>query len=339
MYQWVRPALFALDAECAHDLTLAALSRSGVVTRNIYGNRVPACPTHIMGLELPNPVGLAAGLDKNGVAINALAGLGFGFIEIGTVTPRPQPGNSRPRLFRLPEQQALINRLGFNNDGVEALRERVRASRHGCVLGINIGRNADTLPEQAIADYLAGLAAVYELASYITVNISSPNTKGLRDLQADSALDELLGQLMSKRDQLAQQHGRRVPLAVKIAPDLDEAALAAVAERLVAHGVDCAIATNTTIERDQVPARWRAEAGGLSGAPLATPATRVIRQLAACLDGAVPIIGVGGIVSGEAAVAKLEAGASAVQIYSGLVYRGPALIRECVQAIRAYQAA
>lgn len=337
MYQWIRPALFSLDAERSHQLGLNALTQAGAMVHWLYGGRVPECPVELMGLKLPNPVGLAAGLDKDGLAIRALAGMGFGFVEIGTVTPVAQPGNPRPRLFRLPGEQALVNRMGFNNAGVEALCERLRACRQAGVVGVNIGRNADTPPDQAIRDYLNGLAAVYALASYVTVNISSPNTRGLRDLQGGDALDELLGQLVSRRNDWAQQHGRRLPIAVKIAPDLDESALETIANRLISHGIDAVIATNTTTARDGVADAWRGEAGGLSGVPLARRSTQVVRQLSDALNGALPIIGVGGVDSGTAAIEKLNAGASAVQLYTGLIYRGPALVRECVEAIRGYR--
>lgn len=336
MYNLIRPALFSLDAERAHHLTLSGLAHAPAVARRLYGSRVPDCSVRVMGLDLPNPVGLAAGLDKDATAIAGLGGLGFGFVEVGTVTPVAQPGNAKPRLFRLTSHNAIINRMGFNNGGVQALCERVRASNWGGVLGINIGRNADTRPEQTVNDYLTGLAAVYALASYVTINISSPNTKGLRDMQGGDALDELLGRLVRARDGLAGQHGRRVPLAVKIAPDLDSADLAFIAQSLVEHGIDGVIATNTTISRDNVPERWRDEAGGLSGRPVTARSTQVIAELAECLDGALPIIGVGGIDSGAAAVEKLAAGASAVQIYTGLIYRGPALVRECVEAAARY---
>lgn len=338
MYKYIRPALFTLDAERAHHLTLAALRRSSRLMSCLYGRHVPDCPVEVMGLKLANPVGLAAGLDKDGRAIDGLAGLGFGFLEMGTVTPVAQPGNPRPRLFRLPEHNAIINRMGFNNDGVAALCARVRASRYRGVLGINIGRNASTVPAQAIQDYLAGLEAVYTLASYVTINISSPNTKGLRDMQAGDALDELLTQMVRRRDALAQQHGRRLPLAVKIAPDLQPAELEGIARRLLAHKLDAVIATNTTISRHNLPARWQAAQGGVSGTPVAGRSVHIIRQLAPMLDGALPIIGVGGIDNGAAAVEKLAAGAVAVQLYSGLIYQGPGLVRECVEAIRHYRA-
>lgn len=337
MYRCIRPALFSLDAERSHQLTLNGLARAEPIAERLYGQSVPDCPTRLMGLDLPNPVGLAAGLDKDGTAIDGFAALGFGFLEIGTVTPVAQPGNPYPRLFRLVPEQAIINRMGFNNEGVEALCERVRTSHYSGVLGINIGRNAATSPEQAVTDYVAGLDAVYPLASYVTINISSPNTTGLRDMQTGAALDDLLGQLVSRRDELGRQHNRYVPLCIKIAPDLYDSELEIVSNALFNHGVDGVLATNTTIQRDGVPENWRYEAGGLSGAPLGKRSTQVIRQMATLLDGALPIIGVGGIDSGDKAVEKLEAGASAVQLYSGLIYRGPGLVRECVNAVKAYR--
>lgn len=338
MYSLIRPALFSLDAERAHHLTLSGLGRASAAAHWFYGRYVPDCPVRVMGLDLPNPVGLAAGLDKDAVAINGLGGLGFGFVEVGTVTPVAQSGNAKPRLFRFADQNAIVNRMGFNNGGVEALCKRVRASRYRGVLGINIGRNADTRTDRAVDDYLTGLAAVYALASYVTVNISSPNTQGLRDMQGGDALDELLARLVKARDGLAEQHGRRVPLAVKIAPDLDAADIDHIAQRLIFHGIDGVIATNTTINRDNVPAGWGDEAGGLSGRPVAGRSTQVITELSQRLNGALPIIGVGGIDSGATAVEKLAAGASAVQIYTGLIYRGPTLVRECVEAAAQYLA-
>lgn len=336
MYDMIRPALFALDAERVHHLTLSALARLPAPARWLYGDRVPNCPVRVMGLDLPNPVGLAAGLDKDAVAVAGLSALGFGFVEVGTVTPVAQPGNAKPRLFRLVTQDAIINRMGFNNAGVGALCRRLRASRYRGVLGINIGRNADTRPDRAVNDYLTGLAAVYALASYVTINISSPNTRGLRDMQGGGALDELLGRVIEARDGLAEQHGSRVPIAVKIAPDLESREIETIATRLLEHGVDGVIATNTTIRRDNVPERWQAEAGGLSGRPVAGRSTRVIVELAGCLHGEIPIIGVGGIDSGATAVEKLAAGASAIQLYTGLIYRGPDLVRECVAAVAEY---
>ncbi|HSG65298.1 MAG TPA: quinone-dependent dihydroorotate dehydrogenase, partial [Gammaproteobacteria bacterium] len=288
----------------------------------------------VMGIDFPNPVGLAAGLDKNGEFVDGLSRLGFGFIEVGTVTPRPQPGNPRPRVFRLPPARALINRLGFNNDGVDRLLENVRATSYRGVLGINIGKNADTPIERSADDYLACLRKVYPVASYVTVNISSPNTKDLRELQRESELDRLLGALKAEQRQLADAHGKHVPLAVKIAPDLDAGQVRAIADALRAHSVEAVVATNTTTARDRVSGVANAkEAGGLSGAPLAPRATMVIRQLAGALAGEVPIIGVGGILSADDARGKIDAGASLVQLYPGLVYRGPGLVTECVGAL------
>ncbi|RPJ48560.1 MAG: quinone-dependent dihydroorotate dehydrogenase [Betaproteobacteria bacterium] len=336
MYTLLRPLLFALDAESAHHLTLTSLqlaARTGVV-----GACVPladAAPRRVMGLDFPNPVGLAAGLDKNGEYIDALAALGFGFLEIGTVTPRPQPGNPRPRMFRLPAAQAVINRMGFNNLGVDALIANVQRARFRGVLGINIGKNFDTPLERAADDYVACLRKVYLHASYVTVNISSPNTKNLRQLQQTDELGQLLATLQTERQRLADRHGRRVPLALKIAPDLDRTQVAAIAELLVTHSIDAVIATNTTIAREAVAhLRHGAETGGLSGAPLTLQAQTVAAQLAAALAGAVPIIGVGGIMSGADAAARVAAGASLVQLYTGLVYAGPALVSACINSIR-----
>ena len=327
MYPLLRPFLFGLDPETAHRLTFHALdaaSRLGLVAQ-----RVPPSPRRVMGLEFPNPVGLAAGLDKNGDHLDALAALGFGFIELGTVTPRPQPGNPPPRLFRLPRAEAIINRMGFNNAGVDALVANVRRARYRGILGINIGKNFDTPVARAADDYLACLRSAYPHASYIAVNISSPNTPGLRTLQNAGELRELLAALARERDELAARLARRVPLAVKIAPDLDPAQIAEIARLLADNGADAVIATNTTLSRQGIEGLPHArEAGGLSGAPLASRATEVIRLLARELAGALPIIGVGGILSGRDAREKMEAGASLVQIYTGLIYRGPSLVRE-----------
>lgn len=335
MYTLFRPLLFRLDPETAHHLTLTSLQ----IAYRLGLSRLlapPACgkPVTVMGIAFPNALGLAAGLDKNGTYIDALAALGFGFIEIGTVPPRPQPGNPRPRLFRLPAAQAIINRMGFNNDGVEALIANVRAARFRGVLGINIGKNFDTPIERAADDYLTCLTAVYPHASYVAVNISSPNTKNLRDLQSGDALSDLLGKLKAAQTQLAQQHGRYVPLAVKIAPDLDDAQIADIARLLQQHRIDGVIATNTTLARDTVQHLAHGnQAGGLSGAPVREASTAVIRKLAQLLAGTVPIIGVGGVLNGADARAKIVAGASLVQIYSGLIYRGPALVAECVKTL------
>ena len=338
MYSLLRPALFCLDAEKAHAAGLRALDlahRTGTLS---LATRTPVpLPTRAFGLEFPNPVGLAAGLDKNGEHIDALFALGFGYVEIGTITPRPQAGNPAPRLFRLPEHQAVINRMGFNNAGVDALVENVRRARrqHPGLLGINIGKNKDTPNDQAHVDYLACLEKVYPLADYITVNISSPNTAGLRELQEEQALRELISRLREAQEQLAGRHGRRVPMLVKVAPDLSDAAIDGVARVLTELQVDGVIATNTTIARIGVEGhRLANEAGGLSGAPVMARSTAVLRRLRTRLPEAIPLIGVGGICSGADAVAKMSAGATMVQVYSGLVYRGPELVGDCVEAIR-----
>lgn len=337
MYPLARPFLFALDAERAHGLTLSALElawRTG--TTPLLAARPAPMPTSAFGLDFPNPVGLAAGLDKNGEHIDALFGLGFGFVEIGTVTPRPQAGNPKPRLFRLPRHAAIINRMGFNNAGVDALVRNVeRSSQRTGPLGINIGKNKDTPNEDALSDYLACMEKVYPLADYITVNISSPNTAGLRELQEEQALRRLVGGLREAQEHLAAQHGRRVPMLVKVAPDLSDRDIEAAARVLGELEVDGVIATNTTIGREGVEHdRRAAETGGLSGAPLLGQSTLVLRRLRARLPERIPLIGVGGIQSGADAVAKMSAGATLVQCYSGLIYRGPALIGECVDAIR-----
>ncbi|MCB1776472.1 MAG: quinone-dependent dihydroorotate dehydrogenase [Candidatus Competibacteraceae bacterium] len=298
-------------------------------------HRVPVAPVQVMGLRFPNPVGLAAGLDKNGECIRAWETLGFGFIEIGTVTPRPQPGNPKPRMFRLPKAQALINRMGFNNQGVDYLVEQTRRADFKGVLGINIGKNTDTPVAQATEDYLLGLRKVYPWASYVTVNISSPNTPGLRDLQYGEALNQLLVALKAEQQRLADRYGRYVPLAIKIAPDLTDTDLVTVGEALLRYGLDAVIATNTTFSRAGVEHLPHAgETGGLSGAPLMTRSTEIVRRLANILQGELPIIAAGGILSGADAAAKIAAGASLIQLYTGLIYRGPVLIRESVEAIR-----
>jgi dihydroorotate dehydrogenase len=332
-YCLVKPFVFALDPETAHELTLsglAALQKTGVLP----AYRPPrASPAKVMGLDFPNRVGLAAGLDKNGEIIDALANWGFGFIEVGTVTPRPQPGNPRPRLFRLPEAQGIINRMGFNNHGVDALVANVKAAKYRGILGINIGKNFDTPIERAADDYLACLDKVYGHASYVTVNISSPNTKNLRQLQGESELDALLGALKARQVALAQTHGRYVPMALKIAPDLDEAQIVNIADALRRHRIDGVIATNTTLSREGVERlKHGDEAGGLSGAPLFERSTGVLRRLTLALAGELPVIAAGGIVDGAKARAKLDAGAALVQVYSGLVFKGPDLVRECVAA-------
>ena len=337
MYPLARPFLFGLDAETAHGLGLKALDlayRTG--TTPLVARPITPMPTKVMGLTFPNPVGLAAGMDKNGAHIDALFALGFGFVEIGTVTPRPQPGNPKPRMFRLPQYQAVINRLGFNNEGVDALVRNVEAARRDRgLLGINIGKNKDTANERAASDYLYCLERVYPLADYVTVNISSPNTAGLRELQEEQSLRRLVGCLREAQERLASQHGKRVPVLVKIAPDLADADIDAVARVLADMGVDGVVATNTTVARTAVQGdRHAGEVGGLSGAPLMGQAPLVLRRLRARLPESIPLVGVGGILSGADAVAKMAAGANLVQCYTGLVYRGPELIAECVDAMR-----
>ncbi|HRY18549.1 MAG TPA: quinone-dependent dihydroorotate dehydrogenase [Candidatus Competibacteraceae bacterium] len=335
-YLFLRTLLFQLDPETAHDWTCNFLRITpSFPLKAVFSAGIPTTPLQVMGLHFPNPVGLAAGLDKNGECIKAWDALGFGFIEIGTVTPRPQPGNPGPRMFRLPEAHALINRMGFNNQGIDYLVAQVRRARFKGVLGINIGKNADTPVERAADDYLLGLRKVYPWASYVTVNISSPNTPGLRNLQYGEALDQLLAALKKEQRQLADSYGRYVPLAIKIAPDLTDTDLVTVGQALLRYGIDAVIATNTTFSRAGVEHLPHArEAGGLSGAPLMVRSTEVVRQLASVLGGELPIIAAGGILSGADAAAKIAAGASLVQIYSGLIYRGPALIKEAVVALR-----
>ena len=339
LYALARPLLFSLDPEEAHNLTLPALRRAAGLGMTRLLRRPLPDPRTVMGITFPNPVGLAAGLDKDGAYIDGLAALGFGFIEIGTVTPRAQLGNPKPRMFRLPEANAIINRMGFNNGGVDAFVRNVQASRfyrnREGVLGLNIGKNADTPIERAADDYLICLEKVYPYASYVTVNISSPNTKNLRQLQGASELDALLSTLKDAQQRLADRHKRYVPIALKIAPDVDGEQVKNIADALLRHRFDAVIATNTTITRDAVKGMAHAEeAGGLSGAPVFNASNQVIRALKAELGDTVPIIGVGGILSGADARAKVEAGAKLVQLYSGLIYRGPALIRECADALR-----
>jgi dihydroorotate dehydrogenase len=335
-YPLLRPFLFQLDPEIAHDLTLTLLRMPGAgLLAWITALGIPAAPRRVMGIEFPNPVGLAAGLDKDGECIPLWRALGFGFVEIGTVTPRPQPGNPKPRMFRLPRARALINRLGFNNQGVDRLVERVRRADFRGVLGINIGKNADTPIERAADDYRLGLRKVYPWASYVAVNISSPNTPGLRDLQYGAPLDRLLEALKSEQARLAAEHGRYVPLAIKIAPDLADADLPTVGQALLRHELDAVIATNTTFSRAGVEGLpYAGEVGGLSGAPLLARSTAVVGQLRNILEGKLPIIAAGGILSGADAAAKIAAGASLVQLYTGFIYRGPELIREAVRALR-----
>ena len=336
MYGLTRPLLFTLDPERAHALGLKAMEAAYRTGLNpLLTLRPKPMPVQEFGLRFENPVGLAAGMDKNGAHIDALASLGFGFIEIGTTTPRPQAGNPKPRMFRLSEHEAVINRLGFNNEGVDALVRNVERSRWRGVLGINIGKNKDTPNERAVDDYLHCLERVYPLASYITVNISSPNTAGLRELQEEQALRQLVSRLREAQEKLGAQHGRRVPMLVKIAPDLSDEDIVSCARVLTDLNVDGVIATNTTIDRHAVADHPRAqEIGGLSGRPLYGRSTHVLRRLRTLMPDSIPLIGVGGILSGADAAGKKAAGASLVQIYTGLVYRGPALIAECVDAIR-----
>ena len=335
MYSLARNALFLLPPETAHEVSLDMIScgeRLGITQR--WGRKVSNHSVEVMGLNFPNPVGLAAGLDKNGDHFNGLGSLGFGFVEIGTVTPRPQPGNPKPRLFRLPENGAIINRMGFNNLGVDHLVEQVKRRRFSGVLGINIGKNFDTPVDRAVNDYVICMQKVYQHADYITVNLSSPNTPGLRDLQFGESLTRLLRRLKDEQSALADQCGKYVPLVVKIAPDMTSAEIAETAKILAKQQIDGVIATNTTVSRAGVEDHlYGGEAGGLSGAPLTEKSTEVITTLSRELDGALPIIGVGGICNGEDAVEKMSAGASLVQIYSGFIYRGPELIREAADAI------
>ncbi len=332
LYSLARPLLFSLAPERAHELTLSLLKSShkmGLMRQN-----VAAKPVTCMGIEFPNPVGLAAGLDKNGAYIDALASQGFGFIEIGTITPRPQAGNPHPRLFRLPQAKAIINRMGFNNDGVDQLVENVKVAKFKGILGINIGKNADTPVEKAVDDYLICLEKVYNYASYITVNISSPNTKNLRSLQSGDALTELLETLKNRQLELAQEYQHYVPLVLKVAPDLDNSDIAFIAKQLLRFKIDGLIVTNTTLSREGVEGLEHAEeAGGLSGAPVFEKSTACLAAFAAVLKGQIPLIGVGGILSGADAAAKKQAGASLVQIYSGLIYTGPKLVKDCVDAL------
>jgi dihydroorotate dehydrogenase len=338
-YALTRPFLFGLDPEQAHDLTLGALARLQR-TPLICAVAQPRVddPVTVAGIRFPNRVGLAAGLDKNGRCIDGLAAMGFGFIEVGTVTPLGQPGNPKPRMFRLPQANALINRLGFNNQGLAAFIANVKQARfrtQGGVLGLNIGKNAATPIERAVDDYLLCLDGVYPHADYVTVNISSPNTKNLRALQSDEALDALLSAVQDRRQQLAQRHGRSVPVFVKIAPDLDEAQVGVIAATLRKNAIDGVIATNTTIARDAVKHLPHGEeAGGLSGAPVLAASNRVIAQLRAALGAGYPIIGVGGVLSGADAQSKIAAGADLVQLYTGFIYKGPELVTEAARALK-----
>jgi dihydroorotate dehydrogenase len=336
IYKMAKPLLFQFDAETIHDLTLKTLKHATQARLlNVYPKPPTCVPRKVMGLTFPNPVGLAAGLDKNGAVIDGMAKLGFGFLEIGTVTPRAQPGNPKPRLFRVTEAQGIVNRFGFNNLGVDALISNVKAASYDGILGINIGKNFDTSNAHAVDDYLICMQKVYAYASYITVNISSPNTKNLRDLQEKTALSQLLATIKLEQTKLAEHHGHYVPIALKIAPDLNTNEIREIADLLVAHHIDGVIATNTTLNRDNVQNLTNAtdlinanEKGGLSGAPVRNQSTKVIAQLSQHLQGEVPIIGVGGISSGSDAVEKIAAGASLVQVYSGLIYQGPKLVHD-----------
>jgi len=344
-YALTRPFLFGMDAEAAHELTMDMLARGQRTPLQwAWCNETVNDPITLAGLQFPNRVGMAAGLDKNARCIDALGAMGFGFVEVGTVTPKAQPGNPKPRMFRLPEARALINRLGFNNEGLEAFLRNVQQAQfrkqtrqqRPMLLGLNIGKNATTPIENATSDYLICLEGVYPHADYVTVNISSPNTQNLRALQSDAALDALLGAIAERREALATQHQRRVPVFVKIAPDLDEAQVAVIAATLQRHGMDGVIATNTTISRTAVQGmRHAEETGGLSGAPVLEASNQVIRQLRAALGSGFPIIGVGGILSADDAVSKIRAGADVVQIYTGLIYEGPALVVKAAKAIKA----
>lgn len=334
-YQLIKPLLFQLNAEIAHDITLKSLKwaeKSGALS--LYP-KPPICVTRqVMGLAFSNAVGLAAGLDKNGAVIDGMAALGFGFIEVGTITPRAQPGNPKPRLFRVKEAQGIVNRFGFNNLGVDNLVNNVKSAKYRGILGINIGKNFDTPIENAVNDYLICMQKVFAYASYITVNISSPNTKNLRALQEKEALSSLLARLKLEQTKLAQQHGKYVPITLKIAPDLTQEQVTEIADLLMQHQIDGVIATNTTLARDAVKGMKNAdEAGGLSGAPVRNQSTLVIQQLSKQLQGALPIIGVGGILSGADAVEKIAAGASLVQVYSGLIYKGPKLVHDICEIL------
>ena len=334
-YSAIRNVFFKFDPEAIHELTIKGFKATGATPLNLlYKQNVPDKPVEVMGIKFPNPVGLAAGLDKNGEGIKAFEAMGFGFIEIGTVTPRPQPGNEKPRIFRLPEANAIINRMGFNNKGVDYLVDQVIKAKFTGVLGINIGKNKDTPDENAKDDYIHCMRKVYDFATYITVNISSPNTPGLRSLQYGDALNELLSALKAEQNSLAEQYGKYVPVAVKIAPDLTEEEVDSIAQCLIANNIDGVIATNTTLARDKVAhLEHGAEQGGLSGAPVKEQSTKVIQLLAKALDNKLPIIGVGGIASAADAQEKIAAGAKLVQVYTGFIYQGPELVKDIVNSL------
>ena len=334
-YPAIRKVLFQFDAETIHELTIKSLKSTGKSPLNIfYKQQVQDKPLTVMGIKFPNPIGLAAGLDKNGECINAFDAMGFGFVEVGTVTPRPQPGNDKPRIFRLPQANAVINRMGFNNKGVDYLVSQVQAANFKGVLGINIGKNKDTPEENAKDDYLHCMRKVYDLATYITVNISSPNTPGLRSLQYGDALNELLSALKAEQSILAEKYGKYIPLTVKIAPDLTTDEVKSIAKSLLDNKIDCVIATNTTLSREGVEGlEFGTEQGGLSGQPVKDKSTQVIKTLSEALNNQLPIIGVGGIASSDDANEKLEAGASLVQVYTGFIYQGPPLIKEIVNGL------
>jgi len=335
-YSAIRKVFFKFDPEAIHELTIKGFKATGATPLNLlYKQTIANKPVEVMGITFPNPVGLAAGLDKNGECIKAFEAMGFGFVEVGTVTPRPQPGNDKPRIFRLPEANAIINRMGFNNKGVDYLVDQVIKAKFSGVLGINIGKNKDTPDENAKDDYLHCMRKVYNYATYITVNISSPNTPGLRSLQYGEALNELLSALKAEQTALAEQYGKYVPVAVKIAPDLNAEEVSSIAECLIANNIDGVIATNTTLARDKVAhLPFGDEQGGLSGAPVKEKSTEVIQLLAKALDNKLPIIGVGGIASGSDAQEKINAGAKLVQVYTGFIYQGPQLIKDIVQTLK-----
>ena len=334
-YSAIRKVFFKFDAETIHEMTIKALKSTGTTPlKALYCQNVPSKPVTVMGIDFPNPIGLAAGLDKNGECIPAFGAMGFGFVEVGTVTPRPQPGNEKPRIFRLPEANAVINRMGFNNKGVDYLVDQVRKAQFKGVLGINIGKNKETPEDNAKDDYIHCMQKVYNFASYITINISSPNTPGLRSLQYGDALNELLSSLKAEQAILAEKHGKYVPIAVKIAPDLTEPEVESIAECLISNNIDGVIATNTTLSREGVEGlEYGEEMGGLSGTPVKEKSTLVIKLLAKALDNKLPIIGVGGISNGADAKEKIDAGAKLVQVYTGFIYQGPDLIKDVVKAL------